>query len=116
MWVKTDGTVGHCETCRLANRSASKCRANESYILPNQWREGRKPDCPASNGIVKSEEISELTGQLIDIFEDFLEEKGISIPNPEREADDSAILYGTDYGDIQTKIENILSHWEIIES
>lgn len=52
---------------------------------------------------VSEEEIPELIGSLIDSFEDFLEEKGVTsemMPNPERDTEDnceeSAIIYGED--------------------
>ena len=36
---------------------------------------------------------------ILDEFENFLEEKGVDIRNPEKdESDNPAILYGTDYG------------------
>lgn len=55
----------------------------------------------------------ELLGQIIDIFEDFLSDKGISvddIPNPEREEEDdcSAIIYGNDYDVLADKIASVL--------
>ena len=47
---------------------------------------------------------------IIDIFEDFLEEKGINIDNPEREGDEdnAAIIYGTDYGYLEVRIQEVL--------
>ena len=57
----------------------------------------------------------ELLGQLIDVFEDFLEEKRIDILNPEKEEDDSdnlAILYGSDYDVLSDQIESILRLWK----
>ena len=51
----------------------------------------------------------ETLGLFIDIFEDFLEEKGIDIPNDEKdEDDDAAIIYGTDYGNLSDRIETLL--------
>lgn len=68
---------------------------------------------------VSSDEKAEFIGQLIDIFEDFLEEKGIDLPNEERdERDDpesAAIIYGTDYGILQSEIEETLKGWGVIE-
>lgn len=59
---------------------------------------------------------AEFVGQIIDIFEDFLEEKGIDIQNDEKtESDDPAILYGTDYGNLQSALEEMLLNWEILE-
>ena len=48
--------------------------------------------------MVKTNDRAEFIGQIIDIFEDFLEEKGIEIPNDDREDENDAIIYGLDYG------------------
>lgn len=51
----------------------------------------------------------ETIGSVIDIFEDFLEEKGISIRNDERDEDPhAAIIYGTDYSILSDRIEALL--------
>ena len=54
----------------------------------------------------------ELVGQVIDIFEDFLENKGVNIDNPEKseavavatqggiDESECAILYGSDYDEL----------------
>ena len=64
---------------------------------------------------VSEEEIPELIGSLIDSFEDFLEEKGVTsemIPNPERDTEDnceeSAIIYGEDYDFLADSIADVL--------
>lgn len=59
---------------------------------------------------------SELFGSIIDIFEDWLESKGISpddIPNPERNADpfgpdNLAIIFGSDYDELADKLSVVL--------
>ena len=57
----------------------------------------------------------EFVGQIIDGFEDFLESKGINIPNPEKaDSDDPAIIYGTDYGELQSYIEASLINWGLL--
>lgn len=57
----------------------------------------------------------ELLGSIIDIFEDFLEGKGVEIDNDEKEGDaDAAILYGTDYGNLESAIEQTLINWNLI--
>jgi len=54
----------------------------------------------------------ELIGQIIDIFDDFLESKGIDIPNPEKtESESPAVFYGSDYGEVQSQLEVLLSGW-----
>ena len=55
---------------------------------------------------------NEFIGQIIDIFEDFLDFKGIEIENDEKEGDETeAIIYGSDYGIVQTNIETMLGNW-----
>ena len=55
---------------------------------------------------------NEFVGQIIDIFEDFLEMNNATLDNYEREQDpDAAIIYGTQYGDLYQDIEELLVHW-----
>ena len=66
--------------------------------------------------MINREEMAEFTGQVIDIFEDFLDDKGIVIHNPEREADDeenSANIYGNDYGYLQSRITELTENWKL---
>ena len=59
----------------------------------------------------------EFIGQIIDIFEDFLEEKGIEIQNDEKEdSENPAIIYGTDYGDLSDDIENMMVSWGVLKT
>lgn len=58
----------------------------------------------------------ELLGRLIDVFEDFLEAKGVTIPNSEKDEDsDAANIYGTDYGQIESGLEQTLINWGLLE-
>ena len=66
--------------------------------------------------MVKKHDLMEFVGQIIDIFEDFLEEYKVTLPNPERNEDEfAAIIYGSDYGDLSNRIEETLQNWELIE-
>ena len=58
----------------------------------------------------------ELIGQLIDVVEDFLEEKGVDIENDEKLEDglgeeSHAIIYGSDYGALQDDFKAVLENW-----
>lgn len=70
---------------------------------------------------ITNETRAEFIGQVIDIFEDFLEEKGITIDNPEKTEDPNedpdciANIYGTDYGMLQDQLEELLQNWGIVE-
>ena len=67
--------------------------------------------------VVRQHENAEFIGQIIDIFEDFLEEKKIDIPNDEKDEDpDAAIIYGTDYGSLQSSLEEMMIAWQIMNS
>lgn len=63
---------------------------------------------------VPKDQTPELLGEIIDVFEDFLAEKGIPpymIPNPERDEDEdecAAIIYGDDYDNLADHIASIL--------
>lgn len=72
---------------------------------------------------IKDGDLAEFVGQIIDTFEDFLADRGIELENDERdearcemteeelEECELAIIYGTDYGELQTGIETILNNW-----
>lgn len=60
----------------------------------------------------------EFLGQIIDIFEDFLDEKGVKIDNPDRDRDaiedascSKANIYGCDYGYLSDRIESTMTNW-----
>ena len=60
----------------------------------------------------------EFLGQIIDIFEDFLDEKGVRIDNHDRDRDsvgdsscDYVNIYGCDYGDLSDRIASTMTNW-----
>lgn len=58
------------------------------------------------------ETFNEFVGQIIDVFEDFLEDRGVELINNEKEPDDNtAIIYGTDYGELYSNLEQLLVNW-----
>lgn len=65
---------------------------------------------------VSEDHTGEFIGRIIDVFEDFLDEKGIVIPNEDKEqsGEDAANIYGMDYGLIQSRLEGIMRCWNII--
>lgn len=66
--------------------------------------------------MLKQNDLAEFVGQIIDTFEDFLEERSIVLQNQERNEDESAaIIYGSDYGQLQDAINDILKNWEVVE-
>lgn len=67
---------------------------------------------------ITKEDRKEFIGQVIDVFEDFLDEKGIVIPNEERDTnpdlkpEGSTNIYGNDYDSIKEKLEKTLYQLE----
>ena len=70
---------------------------------------------------ITKEDRKEFIGQVIDIFEDFLDEKGIVIPNEDRDTDPdlepegSTNIYGNDYDSIKEKLEKLFINWNVLE-
>ena len=65
---------------------------------------------------MREQERAEFLGQIIDIFEDFLESKGIDLDNPEKaQSEGPAIIYGSDYGDLQESLEEMMAAWNILD-
>ena len=57
----------------------------------------------------------ETIGSFIEAFEDFLDEKGIVIPNDEKDDDpDASNIYGTDYGILSDRIEELLTRYDVL--
>ena len=71
------------------------------------------------NPALKRDDVPEFVGQIIDIFEDFLDERGVILENPERNKDpgvdpeSAANIYGSNYGELQDTIEDTLVNWGI---
>lgn len=59
---------------------------------------------------ISNSEKMELIGCIIDVFEDFLESKGINIENEDKAGEEGeAIIYGGDYDELARGIEAILA-------
>lgn len=59
----------------------------------------------------------EFIGQIIDLFEDFLDEKNVKISNSEAVEDgeeNAAIIYGSNYDTLHDQIQGVLENWNII--
>lgn len=67
--------------------------------------------------MIKIDDRAEFKGQIIDIFEDFLDDIGVTpdmLPNSDRSWEpDEAIIYGIDYGNIADVIDNIVDEIEL---
>ena len=59
---------------------------------------------------MKEQTLKEFSIAIIDEFENLLDKYDIDIPSDDRTGDDSeAHIYGTEYGDLETSITNILN-------
>ena len=71
--------------------------------------------------MINQNDKTEFIGCIIDIFEDFLDEKGATLEPPE-ESDEmeldggtNANIYGSDYDSISDSLESLLRGWKVIE-
>ena len=64
---------------------------------------------------LNADDKAEFYGQLIDVFEDFLEAHGITkedLKNPDREGiEDAAIIYGEDYDELREGLSAVIENW-----
>lgn len=65
--------------------------------------------------MIKQENKTEFLGQLIDVVEDWLEEKEIDIPNEEKNELDAAIIYGSDYDKLQSGFNSIMESYHVFD-
>lgn len=72
--------------------------------------------------MITHENQPEFIGQIIDIFEDFLTEKGVTLNNPEiqeaidegEDLKDLAIISGSDYSSLQDSLTAMLTEWHVL--
>lgn len=103
-WSVPNDVCIECEDCNTVLISA------EDYDMPDSY----PVDC---------ESMPEFIGQIIDIFEDFLEEKDILIENAEKadaslaeeDLETSAIISGSDYDALQRSLESMMMSWRILK-
>ena len=69
--------------------------------------------------IVNNQDMAEFLGQLIDVFDDFLEERDGRIPTSDAEMEENdeleeseARIYGSDYSELEENIRELLGNWE----
>lgn len=75
-----------------------------------------EPDGQNKNPPHPSEERLEIIAPFIEIFEDFLDDKGIVIENDEKEQSESpSNIYGTDWGNLCDRIEAYLINLGVLE-
>lgn len=66
--------------------------------------------------VISRADTCEFIGQIIDTFEDFLEEKRMDIWNDDKlQSENPAIIYGSDYGELQSSLKKLMCHWGILK-
>ncbi len=118
VWITHDGSSG----CHYANVDLDEFgEIMVDYINdPDEHETGeRHPKKKASEYCISNrQQCNDFVCEIVDIFEDFLENRDIMLKNPEKEYGDQdpwkvANIYGTDYGELQTRIEDCLEKWNI---
>lgn len=96
---------------------------NQGFVDACKMFERRKDRGMMRTFQLCTDEIAQFTGEIIEIFEDFLEKKQIVIANDEKDeaitdGEDPACIgniYGTDYGELQSDIEETLLIWRLVK-
>lgn len=117
-WISTEGSPG----AHYPDASAEKIGVHVADLVDclEEADSGRHylPNVSTCKGIPENDR-AEFIGNIIDIFEDFLEDQGITVPNPERdeadaEDENNAIIYGSHYGEISDKIDSMIRAWDLV--
>lgn len=121
VWIATEGTSGNhyrdIDAAKIGEYTADLVDTLEEAETGKSYLKSDKQVLPLNNG----SDANELVGQMIDVFEDFLDSKGIApFPNKERALDEGldgeipAILHGADYDEIAASIKATLKSWGIV--
>lgn len=114
-WISTKGSSGaHYPTAKAAEIVADLVDCLEEANTRKRYLTNAAP----CKGIPENEK-SEFIGNVIDIFEEFLDDHGIKLPNPERdEADEedenNANIYGSHYDELSGKIDDLIRTWDLV--
>lgn len=75
-----------------------------------------RDELPAHRIHDRSERLETLS-LFIELFEDFLEKRGIDVPNDEKDQDPegASTIYGSDYGELESGIEDLLIRLGMID-
>lgn len=105
-----DNNAYNFNTCRFTTLSDGAVTPIEAELVIRDTK-----------NMVNQNDKTELIGGIIDIFEDFLDEKGVTLESPERDdemeldGDNAANIYGSDYDSISDSLEALLRNWKVIE-
>ena len=124
VWMSNDGSSGahykNVTARQIGNLAADYVDCLEENESGKSYLYSTEPEPKKYYPISKPSEFFELIDQIIDIFEDFLTQKGVELMNDEKSDKDvypesCANIYGTDYGLIQDRLEDLLMNWDICD-
>ena len=105
-----DYNAYNLNTCRFVTLSGDTVMPIEAELVIRDTK-----------NMIGQNDKTELIGSIIDIFEDFLDEKGATLEPPE-ESDEMELdggttvnIYGSDYDSISDSLESLLRGWKVIE-
>ena len=131
IWKKHPNASFHewdvCSVCGVGCKRREYGRNPDGTVYIDEYSYSYCPNCGAEMKQITSDDIlheiknekQAFISDIVNCFENFLECKGITIENSEKEdsiyngEDCASNIYGTDYGVLQSDIEEILSAWNL---
>lgn len=118
--VPIDDFIVNLERIKTKNPNACVVICGEENVYFHVEKDGSivNIDNESLDECYPNRSMNDFVGQVIDIFEDFLDSKNIILDNNEKEdsGECAANIYGTDYGVIQTELEELLYNWKLVET
>ena len=101
-----DNNAYNLNTCKFATLSDSAVTPIEAELVIRDKKI-----------MIDQNDKAEFIGRIIDVFDDFLDEKDVTLEAPE-ESDEMELggnIYGSDYDSISNSLESLLRGWKVIE-
>ena len=101
-----DNNAYNLNTCRFATLSDGAVTPIEAELVIRDTK-----------NMIDQNDKAEFIGRIIDIFEDFLDKKGVTLESPKKsyEMELDGNIYGSDYDSISDSLEALLRNWKVIE-
>ena len=104
------------ESGSSTNMDMTEVEQSIRHCHPDLRRRLNEPDPSWTESHDRNSERLETICDFIEVFEEFLDEKGIVIPNDEKEQDpDASNIYGTDYGILSDMLEPLLIRYGVLK-
>lgn len=115
VWMSTKGNSGehypNLDAAEIGEYTADLVDCLEEADTGKRYLSGKG----LCTGIPEAS-VSEFTGMIVDIFEDFLEKHGEKLHNPEPNpiGDDTSNFYGKYYDEVAAAIESAVKAWDLV--